>query len=692
MTLFPQLSDSYYVDNDHNLLKLMDHTYTKNITINQSFWSEAEIDNRFKAGDQTLWNDIYGNLPAFRKRQFNFNRIRRIINMISGHQRQHRKSTVVQPIEGSDQETSDQFSKLLFHVNNRGGVLPTISEAFEGAITTGMNLLSVWMDYRNDPVNGDIQVDNVSYNAYLIDPYFKKMDLSDCNSLWTRKYLSRNQAIALLPGRGDEIENMSGWGNRDGKFQFMPEAYNYGMQDLLIYDEFWYLDSRRQKMLVDGESGETMEWKGNDEDLEEYLRFYPNIITTDVEIPTVKLAIVVQGKVMYNGPNPLGTDTYPFVPCWGYYEPQIPEFPWRIQGVVRGIRDSQYLYNRRRIIELDILESQINSGYMYKENALVNPKDIYLQGQGRGLAVKAEASMDDVRKIEPGRVDPSMMQLSELLGKEMAEVSGVNEELLGSATDDKAGVLSMLRQGAGLTTLQILFDQLDASQKILGNICMRLIQQNWTPGKIQRILNEEPSQQFYNRAFGKYDAVVEEGLNTTTQKQLQFNQLLSLREMGIEIPSNILIESSTLQNKKELTDALSQQEQQQAQAQQQQQEIQMEVLKAQIEDLKAKAMANEGLGVERASRVDENRALAIERIAEAQKDRDLGTFDRIKAVKELTEIDLNQLEQALSIIRSIQDTQAMEAKASAEKVLGTAPQQVGPLRESTEVEEATTEV
>jgi hypothetical protein len=58
MTLFPQLSDTYYVDNDHNILKMMDNVYSKNITINQSFWSEADIDVRFKTGDQSLWNDI----------------------------------------------------------------------------------------------------------------------------------------------------------------------------------------------------------------------------------------------------------------------------------------------------------------------------------------------------------------------------------------------------------------------------------------------------------------------------------------------------------------------------------------------------------------------------------------------------------------------------------------------------------
>lgn len=664
MTLFPSLSDSYYADGDSNILKIMDNTYAKNITINQSFWSEADIDSRFKAGDQTLWNDIYGNLPAFRRRQFNFNRIRRVVNMVTGYQRQHRKSTVATPVESSDEVTSDQFTKLLYHVNSQAHVLDTLSDAFEGALTTGMNLLSCWMDYRSDPVNGDMRVDNVSYNSYLIDPFFKKMDLSDCNNIWTRKYISRTQAMSLLPGREKDIKNLSGWGNRDGKFQFMPEAYNYGMQDLTIYDEFWYLDTRKQKMLVDVKTGETVEWRGNEEDMKEFLRHYRQIIPIENEIQTVKLAVVLQGHVMYNGPNPLGIDRYPFVPVWGYYEPQIPYFPWRVQGMVRGLRDAQYLYNRRRIIELDILESQITSGFIYKENALVNPKDVFLPGQGRGLALKDSATVADVQKIEAPQIPPSMIQLSELLGKEVQEISGVNEELLGSAQDDKAGILGMLRQGAGLTTLQSLFDNLDRAQKMLGDLHIQMIQSSWTPGKVRRILNEEPSPQFYNRAFGKYDAVVEEGLNTSTQRQMQFAQLLQMREMGVPVPTDLLIKSSTLQNKKELTDAIAAQEQQQSQMAQQQQMAQIEVLKAQIEDLKAKAMANEGLGVERASRVQENRALAVERLAAAQKERDLGTLDRVKAAKELTEIDLNHLQKAMEIIRMMQELQMPQEQKS----------------------------
>lgn len=656
MTLFPQLSDNYYVDNDNDILKLMDYTYSKNIQINMSFWSEADTDLRFKMGDQTLWNDIYGNLPAFRRRQFNFNRIRRIINMIGGYQRQHRKSTVVTPIENSDQQTSDQFSKILVWMDQKHHILETISDAFEGALTTGMNLLSVWMDYRNDPVNGDIAVDNLSYNAYLIDPYFKKMDLSDCNSIWTRKYLSRKQAESLLPGRSDEIKNLSGWGNRDGKFQFMPESYNYGMQDLLIYDEFHYLDSRKQKLLCDIQTGETIEWRGQDEDLEEFKRLYPQIHVLDQEIPTTKLAIVVQGKVFYHGPNPMGTDRYPFVPCWAYYEPQSPYFPWRVQGVVRGLRDAQYLYNRRRIIELDILESQITSGFMYKEDALVNPKDVFLQGQGRGLALKSTAQPNvDVVKIEAPQVPPSMIQLSELLGKEIGEISGVNEELLGMANDDKSGILSMLRQGAGLTTLQILFDNLDQCQKMLGDVRIEMIQANWTPGKVKRVIAEEPSQQFYNRAFGQYKSIVEDGLNTSTQRQMQFAQLLHLREANLPVPAELLIKNSTLQNKQELIDALTQQEQQQSQMAQQQSQTQMELLKAQIEDLHSRAIANQGLGHERASRIQENQALAVERRAAAQKDLDQGALDLIRAAKELQGVDLDHLQKALQIVAMMKE-------------------------------------
>lgn len=656
MPLFPNIGPEFHNGEHRGILKKMEDFYTESITINQSFWGEADTDTRFEAGDQTLWNDLYGNLPPNRRRQFNFNRIRRVINMVSGHQRRNRMSTVVTPIDNADGPTADQFTKIMMWANSTDNVLETISESFHGALVTGLNLMHVWMDYRSDPVSGNIKVDNCSYNSFIIDPFFKKADLSDCNGLWKRSFVTKRQAISLLPDHKDEIVGFEGKDSQDGKFQFMPESYSYGKTNLLTYDEFYYRDYRKQRMLVDSQTGESLEWKSQDEDsLREYLTLYPQITVVDQEVPTVRVAIVVQGHVMYDGPNPIGIDKYPFVPVFGYYNPQLPYFPLRIQGMVRGLRDAQFLYNRRKVIELDILESQINSGIKYKENALVNPKDAFLSGQGRGLALKAEAQMTDVEQIMPPQVPPSMIQLSEILGREIQEISGVNEELLGSAIDDKAGILSMLRQGAGLTTLQSLFDQLDRSQKLLGNITIDLIQANFTPGKVARILEEDPAPQFYNKAFGKYDAVVEEGLNTSTQRQMQFAQLLQLRETGVPIPDSVLLEASTMQNKKDLVQAVEQEKQAAQQAQEMQLQVAMDEQKARTQLAQARAVADKGLGIERLSRVQENQALAIERRAEAVKDKYAGILNLVRALKEIEGVEIDQIVKMLELAEVVKE-------------------------------------
>jgi hypothetical protein len=651
--IFPELGPQYYNERDRPMLSRMEAFYAEAITINQTFWSEADTDTRFAEGDQSLFNEQYGNLPAGRRKQFNFNRIRRIINMIDGQQRNNRKSTIVVPIENGDTITADQFTKVLLWLNQKEGILETISDSFHGALVSGMNLLQVWVDYRSDPISGDIKLDNCAYNSFLIDPFFRKHDLSDCNGIWKRSFLTKREVISLMPSQTELIlglyGNDSGTG-RDGKFQFMPESYGYSLKNLLTYDEFYYRDFRMQDMLVDTETGETMEWKSeNDERLKEFLKIYPQVTVIKQDIPTVRLAIVIQGKVFYDGPNPIGIDNYPFVPVFAYYNPQMPYFPYRCQSVVRGLRDSQFLYNRRKVIELDILESQINSGWKYKENALVNPKDVFLAGQGRGLALKEEAQMTDVEQIQAPQIPPSMFQLSEMLGKEIQEISGINEENLGSATDDKAGILAMLRQGSGLKTLQILFDQLDRSQKMLGKIMIDIIQANFTPGKIQKIIQDQPSPQFYNKAFGKYDAAVEEGLNTTTQRQMQFAQLLQLRELGVPIPDESLIESSTLQEKNKLIQALQQQKQQMQQQQQMQLEAQLKEQEARTNLAHARAQADQGLGVERLSRVQENQALAVERRAAAVRDEETGLLNLVKALKEIDTVDLEHVEKLMAL-------------------------------------------
>jgi len=662
MKLFPTSSMSFYSEKGEYIKSKMKDFHSEHYDKNQEFWYQAELDSRFFSGDQTVWNEVYQNVPIKRRNVFSFNRIRRIIEMISGHQRRNRMSTVVIPVENGDQETADQYSKIFSHIHRKEHALETISSAFSDALTTGFSLLHLWNDYRSDPVSGSLKIDNLSFNSFLIDPYFKKADLSDCNSLWKRSYLTKNQAISLLPDKKGMIEEVSDH-TTENLFTFMPEHGKVDKKGLLAYDEYYYLDSRKQKLLIDTQTGETTEWQGkSDIALSQFIKMYPSVTVTEIEIPTVKLAILIQGVLVYDGLNPLGIDKYPFAPVFGYFNPNIDDYSLKLQSVVRGLRDPQYLYNRRKNIELDIVESQLNSGWIYKEDALVNPDDVHLSGQGKGLALRASAQMTDVQQIQAPQVPPSIFNLSELMAKEIQEISGVNEELLGSAIDDKAGVLSMLRQSAGLTTLATLFDQLDRSQKVLGSILLSSVQANYTAGKVKRIIEEEPSPQFYNKAFGKYDAAVEAGFNTTTQKQTEFVQLMDLRKLEVPIPNDVLIEAATIQNKSKLIEKMQEEAQAKQQQEQQVAQVTQQLQEAQTELAKAKVQSDLSLAKERDSRVYSNIGLMEERSEEAKKDKTQAMLNLVKTLQEMDNIDIDQLTKLINVSRIVEGTDQQDAK------------------------------
>jgi hypothetical protein len=337
-------------------------------------------------------------------------------------------------------------------------------------------------------------------------------------------------------------------------------------------------------------------------------------------------------------------------------------------------------------IQLEILESQVNSGWIFKEDALVNPKDVYLVGQGKGIALKAEANMADVQKIQPAQMPPTVIEMTNALGKEIMTMSGVTEELMGSAVGDQAGVLAMLRQGAGLTSLQGLFDNLDQSQRQLYKIFIQLVQANMMPGTVARVLEEEPTKEFYSKAFGRYDAAITGGLNTETQKQMEFAQLLELKKLGVIIPDDVLLDASTLQEKTKLIEAVKKQQEAMAQQQQQQQQVQMQVQQAEIELAKARTVADQGLGYERISRVEENKALAVERRAEARKDDNISLLNTVKALKELDTIDMNHIQQLFALQDTMRARSALDEEA--EKVINqSAPQPEPQQPESPQIPE-----
>lgn len=80
-----------------------------------SFYPLADRDLRFYLGDQWDAQERKKLLEEGRN-AFVFNRTRRNINMVIGYQRKNRLSSIVTPVENSDQLTADQLSQLLLFV------------------------------------------------------------------------------------------------------------------------------------------------------------------------------------------------------------------------------------------------------------------------------------------------------------------------------------------------------------------------------------------------------------------------------------------------------------------------------------------------------------------------------------------------------------------------------------------------
>lgn len=660
-------SNFYDDDRNHNVIKRMEKSYMDYVTVNQAFQAEADLDTRFYAGDQTLWFEIYGNSPYWGQKRYYFNIIKPAIELVTGYQKQHKKSLSCSATSPFAENCAQQLSKgLIWSFNNSLGH-EVVSKAFDSACITGLGFIDLDISYEKDPVNGDLILNHVPYNYYWIDPFYKNFDMSDAESVWRRQMLPKNQVRRMFNYQRDkDIDLISRTFNRDGKFIFIPE--NYYMRDIGLYvvDEYMFRSKRKAKFVVDVTTGQTKEWTGNDETrLNDLLGLYETLDVIETEIPTITYNIVVNGVVMYSGAHPTGLDCYPMTPFYGYYNPELTNFALRHQGLVRGMRDSQFLYNRVLINTADQIESQVNSGWKYKENAVVNPEDLKKGGNGINVKVAKNANMSDIEKIQPSAPNPGLTQLQGELKNLIYQTGLVNEELMGMAKDDVPGILAMVRQGAGLTGLQRLFDQLDSSQKLLGEKMLATMQINWKKGKWEQVVGDELDPMIANRTFANYNIVVDEVAYTDSQKRLQFQQLVQLGQLGVTIPSKLYIDNSPLINKKELYDAVSEQEQAQAREQQMQQQLQLERQALENMSIKAETQSKRSLAAERLNKVSLDVALAEERISQASTNRAKANLDLVEAAYKLQGIDLDNLKNLVDLLERMNLNRIVEEKDSA---------------------------
>jgi hypothetical protein len=655
-----------------------DKNYADSINILQTQWYQFDLDQRFVLGDQDLWGLIFPGVATYRRKIFNFPLTNGAIQTISGHQRRTRKTSTCIPVFSQGQKTADQLTKLLFHVLNKSGVYQTYSDCFEkGALTQGLGFLYSYIDKTCDPISGDIKKRYVDPKCCMFDPFFRKHDLSDCRFWETRQFFDRLEAADLYPQFKDQILSLPKGTYRDDRYYYMPEVYQIQFPNLIAFDEYWYLSSREATFLIDRKTEECHEWQGDEEQLRDTLQLKgPDGIELREKFavitqskPSVRRSIIINDRVMIDEGQVNGLDRYPVVPCLGYFTADTPYYAYKFRGPARDMRDAQYLFNRLKVNDLDQVEAQ-QSGIKMEKGALVTPDDALNQGNGRVLTTKS-GMFNLVEKLHIDPPSPVLLQMEEMLKELMMEISGVTPEMMGQDIDDKAGIITMIRQSASITRLQPLFDQFDEFQRLDGDITIEMAQKNFTFGKVRMILGEEPTEEFRDKLFFKYGCKVATGVLTETQQQLEAQQLIYAREsLGIPVRAKRILKAMVLQDKDELIKEIEEDEQQQNKMAQDKAKLEMEQLQVDNQTKLSYANSQNSLAHEREAKIVVDRAEGYERIKRSQEEQNAALLNLIKAVKELEGIDLTHLQQKIDLLHSINPTSNSEGGVNMQNTQG----------------------
>ncbi len=666
--------------NQGNVRQWLDNLYSKFQPIEQARWNQSNIDTLFYAGSQTFINRYFNFTPSFSYQNFYFNLLQQPVNMVTGYQRQHRKGFNYIPCEGADPQTTDQYTRLMTHVANTQGVHEQFSRACEQSAITGMVLLQPYLDFGgDDPAQGQLKLKLWEYNSFLVDPYFRNFDMSDAQFVWTQEYISKKEAEFRFPNKLENIAPMAGTPQRYGSFYFLPENYNMARNDLMVLSYVWYKWKRKKKRLYSERRNQFFDFAGGQEQLDALLYNIPDLEVVNVEVPTWKLAVVLNDQLMFQGDNPLGFDDCPFIPVFWNYEPHINYYDLRCRGLVRTMRDSNYLLNRRIIINHDISEATINQGWKRKVGAVANEDNLKKSGQGWDIIVNEGYELTDVEKIIPSSVPESDFALADQLRSLIFGTSGVDLENWSAQNDKQASTLTtMIKQAANLMVLQKYFDQWDQALKYVGERCLQIILNNWNAEKVQLMIGEDPSPFFYSKIFSRFQVVVEEGELTPTQQNMQAQSLLDINAaFGREVfPPSMIVPHMNITGKTEAIQFLQQQEQMAQAVQGEATNIQHAFEEAKLKELYAKSAAAIATARERHGRAEADIGLFEERLSEITHNRAMATKAKMEALEKMVDViakygeveamlKMNQIESFDYTQQSHEDEEKIDAKMTA---------------------------
>ena len=503
---------------------------------------QATDDLGFIAGDQ-LSNEDKQLLDEQGRPHIVFNRIETILKAIAGMEINGRHEISFIPRNNADSAKNELLTAVSKWMGDGCDAEDEQSEAFQGALGTGIGVCESRYSYENEPEGSYIE-EEIDSREFVWDRTARKKNLRDSRRKGRLRRMPVGDALQMFPGK-TKREIDAQWANQN----YLDEATLKSIEEKRIRDENTSLwedyDDRNEVTVV------VIQWR----EKEAYWRV-ADVASNSVKDFTEEEYAKVQGRLKQMGKK-LGANVVLHSRKafrWKYYQaflgaeglleevqpaPCGNQFSWSVitgafdkkkrqwYGLVRVMRDPQLWANKFMSQIMQILNATAKGGILAEADAFDDQRqaeDTYAMPEAITWLAPGSLSGNNPKIMpKPGTGDAhAYVELLTYAVQSITAVTGINLELLGQADKDQPGIVEHMRKQAGMTVLATMFDSLRGFLKIVGRKRLFFIQTRVPEGTMVRVAGIDYAQVVpvtKDRTTGTYDVVVDDAPTSPNQKE-----------------------------------------------------------------------------------------------------------------------------------------------------------------------------
>lgn len=462
-----------------------------------------------------------------------FNLVHGAIDWLSGTERRTRVDWDVQPRGPEDEQGAKAQKQVLKYVSDANRAGWERSRAFKDAVISGVGFVEEFL--RKDKSQEPVGYGYVDWRYLWWDPYSRDLDFGDARYFHRVKFTDLDRAVAMFPNRAadlkaiavntvdddfelmDEIDGLPAMFSLSGNGNFNALRTGTGIRDRHARQrvrliETWYPRAQVSKEVV-AEIADCCDLAGLTYDatnaqLREKLDA-GHISLSDAITTRMHMGIWSPGLGICQAiESPYKHNLLPFTASWCYRHHRD-GMPY---GYVRGMRDAQDEYNKRRAKAL--FSASVNR-VLFEEDAFAEDDERESLDQismPNGEVRLAPGGLGKV-KIDTG-LDVSQTHVAfQLEAKEhIYEGNGITRENLGQTTNAISGRAIVAKQQQGAVTTAEVFDLFRLFIEISGQKLLEVCKQGMSQPRQIRVLGGNEgmewlaiNQPFYNHETGQVE-------------------------------------------------------------------------------------------------------------------------------------------------------------------------------------------